>query len=280
MADNVAITAGSGTTIHADEYTHPTYGAGKSQIVKLALGAPGTGVDAVGGAGAVDGGTARVTLASDDPAGTKLTAGAASFVKLEDAAFAGGDAGAAMMAVRSATPVNNSGTDQDYEPLQISIGHLWVAPPPTDKMTAVANSFTAAGNGTAYISGEWISDNATAGSVTKLQWTPTRGRGVIRRVRIRKSDQSVATPTIRLYLWDATFTVAVGDNAAGAQPLQDAIGFVDVAVTSAGSDDAVGWTNIDIPYEAASIFGLIQSQSSFTGGTSEVWTIDLWELPG
>jgi len=35
MADNVVITAGSGTTIHADEYTHTTLGAGKTQLVKL-----------------------------------------------------------------------------------------------------------------------------------------------------------------------------------------------------------------------------------------------------
>jgi hypothetical protein len=38
MADNVDITAGTGTTIHADEYTHTTLGAGKTQLVKLADG--------------------------------------------------------------------------------------------------------------------------------------------------------------------------------------------------------------------------------------------------
>ena len=35
MADNVVITAGTGTTIHADEYTHGTLGSGKTQLVKL-----------------------------------------------------------------------------------------------------------------------------------------------------------------------------------------------------------------------------------------------------
>ena len=35
MADNVDVTAGSGTTIHADEYTHTTLGSGKTQLVKL-----------------------------------------------------------------------------------------------------------------------------------------------------------------------------------------------------------------------------------------------------
>lgn len=35
MADNIAVTAGSGTTVHADEYTHGTLGSGKTQLVKL-----------------------------------------------------------------------------------------------------------------------------------------------------------------------------------------------------------------------------------------------------
>ena len=35
MADNVVITAGTGTTVHADEYTHTTLGSGKTQLVKL-----------------------------------------------------------------------------------------------------------------------------------------------------------------------------------------------------------------------------------------------------
>jgi len=35
MADNVVITAGTGTTVHADEYTHGTLGSGKTQLMKL-----------------------------------------------------------------------------------------------------------------------------------------------------------------------------------------------------------------------------------------------------
>jgi len=67
MADNVAITAGSGTNVAADEIASVFY-----QRVKLSLGADGTAVDAVAGAGAVDTGVQRVTLASDDPAVTRL----------------------------------------------------------------------------------------------------------------------------------------------------------------------------------------------------------------
>lgn len=98
MADNVAITAGTGTTIHADEYTHATYGLGKSQIVKLAVGAPNTGVDLSVGAGAVDTGTPRVTHASDDP--VKAILGATS-----DAASTTDTIKAALRGIATATGI-------------------------------------------------------------------------------------------------------------------------------------------------------------------------------
>lgn len=59
MADNVEITAGSGTTIAADEV-----GGAKYQRVKLSLGADGTVGDAPVGGG-TESGVLRVTVASD-----------------------------------------------------------------------------------------------------------------------------------------------------------------------------------------------------------------------
>lgn len=63
MADNVAITAGSGTSVAADDVSGVMH-----QRVKLSLGADGSATDALGGAGAVASGVMRTTLASDDPA--------------------------------------------------------------------------------------------------------------------------------------------------------------------------------------------------------------------
>lgn len=60
MADNVAITAGTGTSIATDDIGGVQY-----QRVKVALGADGTGVDAVGGSGADSTGVMRVSLATD-----------------------------------------------------------------------------------------------------------------------------------------------------------------------------------------------------------------------
>lgn len=64
MADNVAITAGTGTTVHADEYTHATLGAGKTQLVKLVDGTLDSST-AIAAGGGVEAGALRVTLASD-----------------------------------------------------------------------------------------------------------------------------------------------------------------------------------------------------------------------
>lgn len=54
-----------------------------------------------------------------------VTAGALSIGKAEDAASADGDVGVPAMAIRKATPANTSGTDGDWEALQMSGGRLW-----------------------------------------------------------------------------------------------------------------------------------------------------------
>ena len=63
MADNVAITPGSGATAAADDI-----GGVLHQRVKISVGADGSATDMVGGAGAYPAAVPRVTLASDDPA--------------------------------------------------------------------------------------------------------------------------------------------------------------------------------------------------------------------
>lgn len=69
MADNVAITAGSGTSVAADDI-----GSVFHQRVKLSLGADGTAVDAIAGAGVVGTGVQRVTIATDDAVPVALAA--------------------------------------------------------------------------------------------------------------------------------------------------------------------------------------------------------------
>jgi hypothetical protein len=64
MSDNVTVTAGTGTTIHADKYTHSTLGSGKTQLVKLVDGTLDQST-AVAAGGGVEANALRVTIASD-----------------------------------------------------------------------------------------------------------------------------------------------------------------------------------------------------------------------
>lgn len=56
-----------------------------------------------------------------------VAAGATNIAKAEDVASADADVGVPALAVRKATPANTSGTDGDYEFLQISAGRLWAS---------------------------------------------------------------------------------------------------------------------------------------------------------
>jgi hypothetical protein len=67
MADNLTVTPGSGANIAADEISGTLH-----QRVKHSLGADGSATDAEGGAGNVNAGTQRVTLANDDPLVTRV----------------------------------------------------------------------------------------------------------------------------------------------------------------------------------------------------------------
>ena len=67
MADNVAITAGSGTSVATDDVGGVHY-----QKIKLAIGAADTANLLAVGSGAIDTGTPRVTLATDSPGVTAL----------------------------------------------------------------------------------------------------------------------------------------------------------------------------------------------------------------
>jgi len=165
-----------------------------------------------------------------------------------------------------------------YPRVKISAGADGIA---ADSGTFTASSsFNRPVNTTAYSVGDNVSNNATAGSVTPLSWTISASAASIRRIRVRKSDQTVATPTIRVWLFESSPTVGSGDNAAFAQPLAACIGYVDVDVIFAGSDDAVGWTDCDIPVVAATMYGLLTTQSVFTPAGAETFTVTIWALNG
>ena len=191
MADNIAVTAGSGTIVGADDVSSVYY-----QRVKVSVGADGV---------AADGGTYKVSANFNRPADTND-----------------------------------------------------------------------------YVVGDAIANSTTAGSVTPMSFAITGQKGIVRRVRIKKSDQTIATPTIRVWLFDASPAPGAGDNAAFTAPLANCVGFVDVAVTSAGSDDAVGFEDCDVPVTVATVYGLLQTQTAYdcANASAETYDVTLWYLAG
>lgn len=121
MADNVAFTPGTGATGATDDIGGVHY-----PRVKIALGPDGTANDAEAGAGAVDTGTMRVTLASDDPAVAALEAIETATPALGQGAMAA-SIPVAIASDQSAVPVSNTGLtalikpmDGDYETIAAS----------------------------------------------------------------------------------------------------------------------------------------------------------------
>jgi hypothetical protein len=113
----------------------------------VASGAVASGAFASGSvaSGAIaSGAVASGAFASGSIVAGAVAAGASSFVKLEDVASADADAGVPAMAVRKATPANTSGTDGDYEMLQMSAGRLWVDPSGVT-LTVASHAVTNAG---------------------------------------------------------------------------------------------------------------------------------------
>lgn len=162
--------------------------------------------------------------------------------------------------------------------VKVSIGADGIA---ADQGTyKVSANFNRPANTTAYAVNDAVNDNTTAGSVTELSWSIPAGAGILRRVRVKKSDQTVATPTIRVWLYDTVFASAAGDNAAFSHPATDAIGYVDVDVLNAGTDDAVGWSNCDIPFVAGTLYGQLETLTAFTPANAETFTISLWYFAG
>lgn len=67
------------------------------------------------------------TSATISTSGLALDATLTGVIRAEDTASADADKGIGALAIRKATPANTSGTDGDYEYLQVSAGRLWAS---------------------------------------------------------------------------------------------------------------------------------------------------------
>lgn len=158
-----------------------------------------------------------------------IAAGATSIAKAEDVASADADVGVPALAVRKATPANTSGTDGDYEFLQISAGRLWASATIDAALPAGTNAIgklsansgvvigdvnLAAGTNTNEVVGDVAEDAALAGNPVRIGVrastalptamstdgdivTPWADRSGIQFVKVlRSAVKLTATPTI------------------------------------------------------------------------------------
>lgn len=100
---------------------------------------------------------------------TKLSAGATTIAKAEDVASADADVGIPALAVRKAAPANTSGTDGDYEFLQISAGRLWTSAVIDTALPAGANAIGKLAANDGVDIGDVTINNAAGASAVNIQ---------------------------------------------------------------------------------------------------------------
>jgi hypothetical protein len=221
MADNVAITSGSGTTIAADEVTDGTLGSCKVQYVKLMDGTlDGTTKAAIGASGLkVDLGPGALTATSN-----------ALDINIKSGGNSNGQA--AMSASAPVTLANNQQYQTGMSPRAFSVAF---------------STLTRPANTTPYSAGDSISDNATAGSVTALTATVSDTNDdplTLVDMLVSSTDTGLAGKRIRAYLFNSDPTassgVVGGDNAAYSQKKAGYIGAMSGVLETGFSDGTVG----------------------------------------
>ena len=126
-----------------------------------------------------------------------------------------------------------------------------------------------------------VSNSTTTTSVTPLTWTMGGGRGVIRRCRVKFTEDG-QTPRFRIWLFTADVDPGAGDNSpwGTSTDLANCIGIIDVNLGYQGNDEQIGFTQCDIPFEAATLYGLVQILDTITTTAQNTLTCDLTYIPG
>lgn len=230
MADNIAITAGSGTSVATDDITDS--GGAHYQKIKLADGtANSSTMIYVGNGGAAN--ALRVTLANDSTGIVALTTGTASIGKLASntgvdigdvdvlsvipgtgatnlgkaisTALGTTDTGVLALGVRDDTLNIRSDAENDCEPLHTdSVGALWVRNTPK----VVRISVTPTIDTGVYASGDCIGGLQTISNAARA----SGGTGTILSVCVLDKTQAQRAP-MDLLFFDQSVTVA-GNNVA------------------------------------------------------------------
>ena len=315
MADNVAITPGTGATVAADDIAGVLH-----QRVKLSVGADGSAADLSFGTKA-DASSLPVSQSTEDKAAlaalaAKLPAALGSLADAASLAVTQSTEDKAVLSALSAKLPASVGSKADSASLAVtqSTEDKAVLAAMSAKLTASLGAKTAAtsysvvqaidavlnptanftrpADTTAYASGDLVANSTTAGSVVAMTLTVARvaaGSLMIRRLKLGKSTTSVTNASFRVHLFRAApSTVTNGDNGAfSVSGRADYVGAYDVTVDRAFTDGAVGFglpvVGSDMTVALASgtsLFALIEARAAYTPGNAEVFYLTLDTIQG
>lgn len=264
MADNVPITAGTGTSIACDDIGSVFY-----QRVKVTWGPDGTANDA------------------DEASGKGLpvqlrTSGGTAIGTTEDTASGDGHGGIPIFAVRKATPANTSGTDGDYENLQMSAGALWVSP--LGFPVTVSTDVTRPADTTAYAANDALSDSTSAPTSGGFTFTSAArksgGSGIITDAIITTSADAATLLQGEIWIFDTSVT-NINDNSAFAvsdTEIKTYVGKIPFTMEDAGNNGAAHVTNLSIGFTcvgSANLRFLVKVKNAYTPASGEVLTTRL-----
>lgn len=248
-------------------------------------------VDVTGTPFGTAGNAISVTHVASDPLVAAL--------KAEDAASADGDKGFILLAVRKATPANTSGTDGDYEALQMSAGRLWASVVNEaaenhigavgGHIARVSATFTRPNDTTQYASGDLVANNTVASSVTPMTFAISRASGkggMVRRARIRKTGTGLTSAQFRIHLYSASPTqtggggAGTGDNAVWSTDQSATYaGAIDVTVDKAFTDGSAGngipVVGSEINFVSDTYYALLEARGTYSPAAQEQFTVEL-----
>lgn len=257
MADGVAITAGSGTTILTDD----TGAGGHAQVVKLGISTDGSATlipaDATNG---IDVDVTRIIP------GTTATA----LGKAEDTAHADGDTGVLMLGVRNHT--TGSTTDGDYSALSVSSTGDLNTVNRYDLFRIAVDSGGLTIATTAYTAGDQVGTQFTLADAARI----SGGGGMIRSVILTSAADIIGA-------YDVVFTrssiTLASDNAAYAISDSDAKAVVGIAQLNGafdiGNNRVCQAFNLAIPYDCSGGTSLYAGLITRAGHTFFAATTDL-----
>lgn len=154
-------------------------------------------------------------------------------------------------------------------------------------------TFTRPADTTAYASGDLMANSTTAGSVTPmsfaLPFTSGTGQTILQRARIVKSGTTATLSAFRMHLYEASPTVANGDNGAwSTDKAASYLGFMDfptllLAFTDGCAHFGANAAGSEMRLRLAAgttVFGLLEARAAYVPASGEIFTVTLETLDG